>query len=292
MISKENTNVYETNIYYINKEINNILSIIKQENNICLNKIGNYNNDINNILKKSFNNNIIILKSFKKNLIEFIEIINMQFKYYSKNINIIQNISNNKFVKNLKINENNKKYISNNKKIVSSKVYYNITKNVKCKFNRVTNINQISPCISWFEGNGIIKKGLYICIYDRIYLKLKLSSFSKKENPIKVFRCPHKTKKKCNKNKKKEEKCINIHYGDKINKLEYDNKIINSKFFGNPYNFNKKIKEIDLDSIKILTSYLSGEILALYCWYYFNKSNNINNNIIIDNPFILSKSSK
>ena len=298
---------YMQNINELNKNINKLIYLINQENNICINKMGLFlNKDLNIIFKNSFNDNIDILKLLKNNCINHVNKINKLFDYYINNIQIIRTISDNKYINNINIdsfncninnninnNNNNNNNINNNNNSGNnnnnnrSEIYYNVTKNVRCKFNIVNNINQIMPCISWFEGNKFIKKGLYMCICKNLYIKLRLSSFSKKINPIKVNLCKIKDKKKC---KKIKEKCYDIHYGDKINKLEYDNNICNVNMFGNPYSLNKDLKNINIDSVKMLTSYLASDILSLYCWYYFNCNNK--NMTIIEKPFIFSKKYK
>ena len=281
---------YPEELVIINKNISNYMNKLYRDNNICINTIGNINeNEINEMYKNTLIQNINLLEQLKNNLFQKINDINSKINNYANNINTIKNINiNNKYIH--KINFNTKLSNINIKSynLPPPKKYINhkISKNVFCEFENINNLDELSPCIKFLSNskNKNIPNGLYLCLYKNVYIKLKLGLYSNNIQQSKIYLCSNKYKNECNKNK-----CLDIHYGDKIKKPEYNRKIINNKFFGNPYTLSKDLNTINIDSIKILIAYLSTEILALYSWYDKYKKNNDFIKIIISDPLILKK---
>jgi hypothetical protein len=277
-------------INVISKTLNNFINNILRENNICINSVGNLNNDyMDTNCKDIFINNIDVMIKLKQKLIKYVNNIDLKIKTYDNSINTIKRINyNNKYVKDIDIiDKYTKLNIQNNKNINKNYTNYKVAKNVYCKFEEISDLSELDPCIKYLNKNNNnknITKGLYLCLYKNVYIKLKLGLFSNNKQQYKIFLCPNKFKNMC-----KIEKCSNIHYGDKIKKIEYNNKTINKRFFGNPYSLAKDLNMINIDSIKILTAYLSTEILSLYCWYDKFKKNDDLVKIIISDPLILQK---
>ena len=143
----------------------------------------------------------------------------------------------------------------------------------------INKLNEIPPCLYWYNGDKKNEKGVYICLTNGNYIKMpfvNVIDISINEEKVKTIKCKYNTLENCKKNTNIN--CRFAHVGEKYMRLGTAQRCLALQRFGKHNTLKNDLDKVSDQEIQMLLINSLSDLLLSSIWYQkHNKKKCISN---------------